>query len=100
MTAHLTAPPVDRDALERRVQELAHVVDRIAADPDVEAGLAPRVLAETLKFLEVAAAADEPVAPSRLVGVGWHHFILFTRDYMAHCAELGGYVHHVPDAPG
>ena len=54
----------------------------------------------TLRFVELAAAVDEPVAPSRLVDVGWHEFILCTRDYMAYCTELGGYVYHVPDSPG
>ena len=76
------------------------IVDRIAAHPEVPAELAEAVMAETLRFVALAAATDVPVGPSRLVDVGWHEFILFTRDYMAYCAELGGYVHHVPDSPG
>lgn len=75
------------------------IIDRIAADPVVPDGRAEDVMVETLRFVRLAAATEQPVAPSRLVDVGWHEFILFTRPYMAFCAELGGYVHHVPDDP-
>lgn len=63
--------------------------------------MAPRqALEEALKFLDVAASTAEPVAPSATVDVAWHHFILFTRDYMDYCAtHLGRFVHHVPDDP-
>ena len=59
------------------------IVDRIAAHPQVPAELAEAVMVETLRFVDLAATTDVAVAPSRLVDVGWHEFILFTRDYMA-----------------
>lgn len=72
------------------------IVERIAVHDDVPAGLAEAVMADTLKFVTLAATSSQPVVPSRLVDVGWHEFILHTRDYTDFCAQLGGYVHHVP----
>lgn len=91
-----TAPVQDvRDC----ARQLAHVVARIADDPALPAGADPQqVMEETLKFLEVAASSDQPVAPSRTVDIGWHHFILCTRDYRDYTAtHLGRFIHHVPD---
>ncbi|OHV65325.1 hypothetical protein [Pseudofrankia sp. BMG5.36] len=40
------------------------------------------------------------LVPSPLVDVGWHAFILFTRDYAAFCARVcGRFIHHVPVDP-
>lgn len=93
MPTPVTASRPDATVAER----FGAIVDRLSAHPDVPDSLAEPVMTETLRFVQLAAAVDEPVVPSRLVDVGWHEFILFTRDYIAHCAELGGYVHHVPD---
>ena len=91
-----TAPA---DTIAERAATLGHVTERIGQDPDLPAGVSPRrSLQEALKFLEVAAGSTEPVTPSAAVDVAWHHFILFTRDYMDYCAtHLGRYIHHVPD---
>lgn len=37
-----------------------------------------------------------------LVDIGWHTFILYTREYAAFCAKLAGhFIHHAPDdVPG
>jgi hypothetical protein len=95
MPAMVTDTHPDADLSDR----FAAIIDRIGVDPGVPDGDAEAVMFETLRFVRLAASTDEPVAPSRLVDVGWHHFILFTREYTAFCAELGGYVHHVPDRP-
>jgi len=42
--------------------------------------------------------ATEPIGPSDLVDLGWHTFILHTREYADFCARIGGrFIHHVPD---
>ncbi|MGH4005353.1 MAG: hypothetical protein ACRDSO_14740, partial [Pseudonocardiaceae bacterium] len=42
--------------------------------------------------------AGEPLAPSALVDIGWHTFILYTREYASFCNRVAGrFVHHVPD---
>ncbi|MBW3665348.1 MAG: hypothetical protein KY469_19820 [Actinobacteria bacterium] len=104
MTDTLTpAPAVTGEAgIRTRARQLRRVVQRIAQDPHLPADVDPqRVMEETLKFLEVAATSDDAVSPSKTVDTGWHHFILFTRDYMGYGANhLGRFIHHIPDEEG
>ncbi|GAA0964363.1 hypothetical protein GCM10009555_001350 [Acrocarpospora macrocephala] len=59
---------------------------------------AERVMNEALGFLRLL--AQEPRAGYALsprVGVGWHVFVLHTREYAAFCAGLAGrFLHHTP----
>lgn len=65
---------------------------------------AERILEQTLAFLRVC--ADHPDAarfsPSPLIDIGWHTFILYTREYHEFCRNVAGhYIHHDPsDEPG
>jgi hypothetical protein len=52
---------------------------------------------ELKAFLVSASTSKGPLRPTARVDVLWHEFILFTRDYHAFCARLGGYVHHMPE---
>ncbi|WP_285505512.1 hypothetical protein [Actinokineospora sp. NBRC 105648] len=58
-----------------------------------------RIVNATLAFLAVC--AENPgrnLRPSQRVDLGWHTFILNTRDYAEFCEHLGaGFLHHVPD---
>lgn len=50
---------------------------------------------ETKKFLIVCAQdRSQRYCPSNHVDEMWHEFILSTRDYVAFCDLLGGYIHH------
>jgi hypothetical protein len=60
---------------------------------------AERILDQTLAFLRVC--ADHPDAarfcPSPLIDIGWHAFILYTREYHEFCDNVAGhYIHHSP----
>lgn len=44
----------------------------------------------------ILAAAGGVHHPSPLADVGWHVFLLHTRDYAAFCDQLGGFIHHEP----
>lgn len=61
---------------------------------------AERILGQTLGFLRVCAADPDGAArlsPSPLVDVGWHAFILHTREYEEFCRNVAGrYIHHSP----
>ena len=66
------------------------------------ADLAERVMDQALAFLTVAADHEgEPLAPTPVVDIGWHTFILYTREYAEFCDRVAGrFLHHVPnDAP-
>ncbi|MFB7476235.1 glycine-rich domain-containing protein [Kitasatospora sp. NPDC056184] len=76
---------------------------RIAREEETDLALAERVMDQALAFL--GACALNPgagLAPSSLVDIGWHTFILHTTDYAEFCRSLSGrFLHHVPtDGPG
>ena len=55
-------------------------------------------MTEALAFLRACATAGRPLSPSLLVDVGWHTFILYTREYAEFCRQVAGrFLHHVPD---
>lgn len=76
---------------------------RIAADKMLDRTMADRIVEQTLAFLLAAARhVGKPLVPSEPVDVGWHTFILYTRDYAEFCDRVAGrFIHHVPgDVPG
>ncbi|MTD55714.1 glycine-rich domain-containing protein [Amycolatopsis pithecellobii] len=77
------------------------LVDRIVRDEDMTRPLATRVMDQALAFL-AACARDhgEPLAPSPLVDIGWHTFLLHTRAYALFCQDVAGrFLHHEPTEP-
>lgn len=75
------------------------LVARIAAEhPELPEGMPDRIMGQTVAFLETCATAAGPIGPSELVDIGWHTFILYTREYAEFCDRIAGrYIHHVPD---
>jgi len=79
------------------------LVTRVQQDEGVEHELAERIMDQALAFLKLCGREpDGDYSPSPLVDVGWHTFILYTREYGAFCERLTGtFVHHEPsDVPG
>jgi hypothetical protein len=74
------------------------LTQRISREEEMELAVAERILDQTLGFLK-ALAADPAVSlsPSAMVDIGWHTFILHTRDYQEFCQEIAGrFIHHEP----
>ncbi|HJP79570.1 MAG TPA: hypothetical protein VJ914_35190 [Pseudonocardiaceae bacterium] len=74
------------------------LVRRIAKDDNLPTELAERITDQALAFLGACARDhDEPLAPSDLVDIGWHTFVLYTRDYADFCRQIAGrFLHHTP----
>ena len=74
------------------------LASRIVREHDVDRSYADRILDQTVSFLRLCADADGiAYAPSEKVDIGWHTFILHTRDYAAFCDHIAGrFIHHVP----
>jgi hypothetical protein len=101
MTATLVAVPASatlayRDLISEHLWQ--RMVARIAREEDLDVSSAQRIVNEALGF--VKCIADHPgtgLAPSPLVDIGWHTFILYTREYAAFCARHAGvFIHHDP----
>ena len=67
------------------------LVERLVKDEDMERNLAERVMNEALGFLNLLAnEPNTPYSPSATVDLGWHTFILYTREYAAFCNRIAG----------
>jgi hypothetical protein len=75
------------------------LVGRIIKDEDVTRPVAEQIMEGALGFLKLC--ADHPgkgFAPSKLVDIGWHTFILYTRSYDEFCDQIAGrFLHHEPN---
>ncbi len=78
------------------------LVDRIVAEERLDRGLAERVVDQALAFLAACARnIGSRLAPSDMVDIGWHTFVLHTRDYADFCDRIAGrFLHHVPTSVG
>ena len=75
---------------------------RITIDDGADRAFAERILDQALAFLAACGRfPDNKLAPSNPVDIGWHTFILYTREYAEFCERVAGrFIHHVPqDAP-
>ncbi|MGN9778820.1 glycine-rich domain-containing protein [Micromonospora sp. H33] len=77
----------------------ARLTARIARDhPELAPDLPARIMDQALAFLGACATATEPLGPSDLVDIGWHTFILHTREYADFCQRIAGrFIHHQPE---
>ncbi|KFU75701.1 hypothetical protein SAMN04489729_8459 [Amycolatopsis lurida] len=78
------------------------LVNRIAKENDLPHEFAARIMDQTLAFLR-ACGEDRraPLAPSEPVDIGWHTFLLYTREYASFCERAAGrFIHHVPNDDG
>jgi hypothetical protein len=74
------------------------MAERIMKDQDIERSAAEAIVNSALGFLQLCACFPEQAfSPSKLVGVAWRAFILYTRDYAAFCEKVAGrFIHHEP----
>lgn len=64
------------------------IVRRIVKNHGVERDLAERILDQALAYLTLRARDPEDLySPSRLVDIGWHAFMLYSRPYAAWCKQ-------------
>lgn len=86
-----------RQLIDRRLW--GRLVDRIAHENNVDKAYAERIMDQAVGFLWLCALnPQESYHPSPTVDIGWHTFLLFTRDYAAFCQRIAGcFIHHVPE---
>ena len=76
----------------------SRLVARIATEYGVDVSYSERILDQAVAFLRLCAARpNQSFAPSPIVDVGWHAFILTTREYAEFCEKIAGrFIHHIP----
>jgi hypothetical protein len=78
----------------------ARLVNRISKENNMPREFAARIMDQALAFLCACGEEDQrcSLSPSELVDIGWHTFILYTREYADFCRRIvGQFVHHVPN---
>ncbi|MEV0830927.1 glycine-rich domain-containing protein [Nonomuraea rubra] len=72
---------------------------RIAGDHPAHAHQAELIMEQALAFLATCAANPTAgLGPSDTVDIGWHTFLMYTREYAEFCQRVAGrFIHHQPD---
>lgn len=79
----------------------ARLTARVATEECVDTARAERVVDQALAFLGACAVSTQRLSPSATVDIGWHTFILFTKDYRDFCHRVAGrFIDHVPTDSG
>lgn len=93
---------LDRPATTPRTLIPCALFDRLTArirvDHPEHAHQADVIMEQALAFLAACAARPGTrLAPSEIVDIGWHTFILYTREYAEFCQQHAGrIIHHAP----
>lgn len=83
-----TITPLDEGTRRR-------ITRRMMKEHQFSEEVANAILDETLVFLNACQLAS--ISPSPLVDIGWHTFLLYTREYASYCQDaFGHFVHHNP----
>ncbi len=74
------------------------LVGRIVKDEKLDTALAERIVDQALAYLKLVSTSEgKSYAPSSMVDIGWHTFILYTREYAGFCEKVAGrFIHHAP----
>ncbi|OGZ42522.1 MAG: hypothetical protein A3C80_01360 [Candidatus Ryanbacteria bacterium RIFCSPHIGHO2_02_FULL_45_43] len=74
------------------------LVGRVMKDEGKTREKAESIMDEALCFLKLCADfPKERFAPSRGVDIGWHAFLMYTREYAEFCQRVAGrFIHHAP----
>ncbi|QUH02123.1 hypothetical protein HUO13_16180 [Saccharopolyspora erythraea] len=78
----------------------SRLVERIAREhTELGRAIAARIMDQALAFLGACARNHgQPLAPSPLVDIGWHEFLMYTCEYAEFCDRVAGrFLHHVPE---
>lgn len=96
MTAVLTPAATGRSLISAEL--FGRLSRRLVIEEKLNRELADRIVDQALAFLSACATnTGDPLAPSELVDLGWHTFLLHTKDYAAFCDRIAGrFLHHVP----
>ncbi|MGJ6966078.1 glycine-rich domain-containing protein [Streptosporangium sp. G11] len=72
---------------------------RIAVDHPEHAHQADVIMEQALAFLATCAAnPGVGLGPSDTADIGWHTFLMYTREYAEFCQRVAGrFIHHAPD---
>jgi hypothetical protein len=79
---------------------LPNLVSRLQKEEGISETEAQQMVQDMLMFLFLCGTSPEPCAPSQMIDVAWHNFILFTREYREFCQHyFDRFIDHTPNEP-
>lgn len=73
-------------------------VQRIMSTLSMSPEEARLLFLDVKRYLYLCAITRQKLTPPLPIDLGWHEFLMYTRDYQSFCTEvLGVLIHHVPD---
>ena len=59
---------------------------------------AHELFSDVKKYLYLVVTTGRKLAPTQAIDIGWHEFVLYTRDYAGFCNRFfGTFIHHTPN---
>ncbi len=96
----MTMPETKAGRSSLRPEVFDRLVSQILKDHcDFERDYAERIMDQALAFVQVCAVnPGAQLRPSKAVDIGWHTFILNTREYAVYCQRMANrFIHHEPE---
>ncbi|MFD9889200.1 glycine-rich domain-containing protein [Amycolatopsis sp. NPDC059027] len=73
------------------------LTSRVQIEQSMDRELASRITDQALAFLGTCAVCTVPLSPSVQVDIGWHTFLMYTREYREFCTKVAGrFIDHEP----
>lgn len=91
-----TSSPPNKSLIDEQTWE--KLVSYIVKEKGMNRPLVERIMDQALGFLKlISLCPGRTFCPSKKVDIGWHAFLMHTRDYIAFCNRINGqYIHHEP----
>lgn len=98
--SHVLATKSDTEGLLASVLKYGHpeLVNRLHHVLNISQPEAEQLFEDVKKYLFLAVITNERLAPTDAIDLGWHEFLLYTRDYASFCNRFfGAFIHHTPN---
>lgn len=103
-TMQIQKVPVPENILLAQILNYNHrgVIHKLVHGHGMTTEEAQKIFEDTKRFLYlVGINPGNSYGPPAKIDVGWHEFILHTKDYASFCEKhFGRFIHHVPNRPG
>ena len=79
------------------ISENQKIVNLLIEKEGMKKSEAELLFSDTLRFLFLCSISEKSLSPNTRLDLGWHHFILNTKEYTDFCeSAFGKYIHHSP----
>ena len=83
--------------VEMILEENRKVITVISEKEKIPLSEAEQLFSDTIRYLYLCSISEKSLSPNERLDLGWHHFILCTKEYATFCKRhIGYFIHHSP----